>query len=86
VDRQVVRSVVRVRPLGDEVERGVLATGADMVDDDVPGQPEQPAPEGDAPRLVSRQRLQGLDEDTTLLKAVYGNLKVQKMVTKNTKK
>ena len=42
---------------------GVLAAGPDVIDDDVPGQPEEPAPEGDAPRLVARQRLQGLDED-----------------------
>ena len=35
----------------------------DVIDDDVPGQPEQPAPEGDAPQLVARQGFQGLDED-----------------------
>jgi len=34
-----------------------------LIDDRVPGQPEQPAPERDAPRLVARQRFQGLDED-----------------------
>jgi hypothetical protein len=34
-----------------------------MIDDRIPGQPEEPAPEGNATRLISRQRLQGLDED-----------------------
>ena len=34
-----------------------------MVDDRVPGQPKQPAPEGDAPGGEPRQGLQGLDED-----------------------
>jgi hypothetical protein len=41
----------------------MVAAGPHMVDDYVPGQPEEPAPEGDAPRLVARERLQGLDED-----------------------
>ena len=61
--RQLVRPVLVVRLLDDDVERGVLAAGPDVVDHDVPGQPEEPAPEGDAPRLVARQGLQGLDED-----------------------
>src|SRR6185369_1830482 len=34
-----------------------------LIDDRVPGQPEQPAPEGNAPRLIARERFQGLDED-----------------------
>ena len=41
----------------------MVPTGPDVVDHNVPGQPEQPAPEWDAPRFVSRDRLQGLDED-----------------------
>ena len=35
----------------------------DEIDDGIPGQPEEPAPEGHAPRFVARQRLQDLDED-----------------------
>ena len=57
---------VRRRPVArstDRVEVGVLVAGPDEIDDRVPGQPEQPAPERDAPRLVARQRFQGLDED-----------------------
>ena len=34
-----------------------------VIDDRIPGQPEQPAPERDAPRLIARERFQGLDED-----------------------
>ena len=45
------------------VQVRVFVAGPDMIDDGVPGQPEEPAPERDAPRLVARQRLQGLDED-----------------------
>ena len=41
----------------------MLPARPDVIDDDIPGQPEQPAPEGDAPQLVPRERLQGLDED-----------------------
>ena len=52
-----------VGPLDDDVEGDVLPARPDVIDDDIPGQPEQPAPEGDAPRLIARQRLQGLDED-----------------------
>ncbi len=52
-----------VGPLHQEVERGQLATRSDVIDHDIPGQLEQPAPEGDAPRFVARERLQGLDED-----------------------
>ena len=61
--RQLVRPAIAAGSFGDEVQRRVLPTRPDVVDDDVPGQPEEPAPEGDAPRLVARQRLQGLDED-----------------------
>ncbi len=35
----------------------------DEIDDSVPGQPEEPAPERDTSRLVARQGLQDLDED-----------------------
>ena len=49
--------------IGRRGEVGVLVARPDVVDDRVPGQPEQPAPERDAPRLVARERLQGLDED-----------------------
>ena len=45
------------------VQLGVLVSRPDVVDDRIPGQPEEPAPEGNAPRLIARQRLQGLDED-----------------------
>ena len=45
------------------LEVGVVAMGPDMVDHCIPGQPEEPAPEGNAPRFVSRKRFQGLDED-----------------------
>ena len=41
----------------------MVVAATDVVDDCVPGQPEQPAPEGNAPLLISRQRFQGLDED-----------------------
>ena len=55
--RSVVRALDRVGDIG------VLPIRPDEVDHRVPGQPEEPAPEGNAPRLVSRKRLQGLDED-----------------------
>ena len=44
-------------------EVGVLVACPDVIDDRVPCQAEQPAPEWDTPRLVARQCLQGLDED-----------------------
>ena len=45
------------------VQIGVFVASPGEVDNSVPGQPEEPAPEGNAPRFVSRQRFQGLDED-----------------------
>ena len=45
------------------VQIGMIVAGAYVVDDGVPGQPEEPAPEWDAPRFVPRQGFQGLDED-----------------------
>ena len=59
----LVRSRRLRRALAERIEVGVLVAGPHVIDDRVPGQPEEPAPERDAPRLVSRQRLQGLDED-----------------------
>src|SRR3954465_14386103 len=41
----------------------MLVAGWDVIDDCIPGQPEEPAPEGNAPRLIARKRLQDLDED-----------------------
>ena len=61
--RKLVGSVVPLGCSTTSVEGDVLPARPDVIDDDVPGQPEQPAPEGDAPRLVARERLQGLDED-----------------------
>ena len=45
------------------VQVRMFVAGPDMIDDGVTGQPEEPAPERDAPRLETRQSLQGLDED-----------------------
>src|SRR6266566_6540560 len=42
---------------------GVVVARPDEVDDRVPGQPEEPAPERDTSRLVAGQGLQDLDED-----------------------
>ena len=61
--RQLIGPVVAGRLLDDHVEGRVLAAGPHMIDDHIPGQPEEPAPERDAPHLVARERLQGLDED-----------------------
>src|SRR5688572_21953303 len=48
-DRDLVRTCVSVRALRDHLQVGVLVAGPDVIDDRVPGQPEQPAPEGHAP-------------------------------------
>src|SRR5688500_4874846 len=48
---------------GRRIEIGMVMASPNVIDDRVPGQPEEPAPERDAPRLVARQGLQGLDED-----------------------
>src|SRR5688500_16104770 len=48
---------------GRRIEIGMVMASPNVIDDRVPGQPEEPAPERDAPRLVARQSLQGLDED-----------------------
>ncbi len=61
--RQLVRSGLGAGPLGRLGEVGVLVARPDEIDDRVPCQAEQPAPERDAALLVARQCLQGLDED-----------------------
>src|SRR5919107_1057835 len=62
-DRDLVGAGVAVGPPDDRLQLGVLVTRPNMIDDRIPGQPEEPAPEGNATRLVPRQRFQGLDED-----------------------
>ena len=62
-DRQLVRPGIGAGPVDRLGEVGVLVARPDEVDDGVPCQAEQPAPERDAPRLVARQGFQGLDED-----------------------
>ena len=50
-------------PTDHGIQLGVLVSGSDVIDYRIPGQPEEPAPEGNAPRLIARERFQGLDED-----------------------
>ena len=61
--RQFVRPGIRPGPVSRLGEVGVLVACPDEIDDRVPCQAEQPAPERDASRFVARQCFQGLDED-----------------------
>ena len=62
-DGDLVGARVAVDPADDGIQLRVVVARAHVVDDGIPGQPEEPAPEGNATRLVPRQRFQGLDED-----------------------
>jgi hypothetical protein len=48
---------------GHRIQVGVFVTCPSEIYDRIPGQPKEPAPEGNAPRLISRKRFQGLYED-----------------------
>ena len=62
-DRDLVWACIGAGLVTGRLEVDVVVPRPDVIDDRVPGQPEEPAPERDAPRLVARQGFQGLDED-----------------------